>query len=244
MGVHGSINVTKAIAVSCNYFFNDLGRRLGIESIESYAKRVGFGSPTGVELGEGEETSGAIAGPENSKSWGSEWYPGNTVQAAIGQSDTLISPIQLATYAATLANNGTRLQTHIVRKVVSYDRKTVISENAPNNPTVVDSMGVSEENLAIVKEGMIKAVNETYSSVFGDFKIQVVGKTGTAENNGSDHANFICYAPADNPQVAIGVMVEHGAKSSVAMNVAKKLLTQYFKDNPVSTTKETSKSQD
>ena len=78
-------------------------------------------------------------------------------------------------------------------------------------------MGVSEENLAIVKEGMIKAVNETYSSVFGDFKIQVVGKTGTAE---------------------------HGAKSSVAMNVAKKLLTQYFKDNPVSTTKETSKSQD
>lgn len=244
MGVHGSINVTKAIAVSCNYFFNDLGRRLGIESIESYAKRVGFGSPTGVELGEGEETSGAIAGPENSKSWGSEWYPGNTVQAAIGQSDTLISPIQLATYAATLANNGTRLQTHIVRKVVSYDRKTVISENDPSNPTVVDSMGVSEENLAIVKEGMIKAVNETYSSVFGDFKIQVVGKTGTAENNGSDHANFICYAPADNPQVAIGVMVEHGAKSSVAMNVAKKLLTQYFKDNPVSTTKETSKSQD
>lgn len=244
MGVHGSINVTKAIAVSCNYFFNDLGRRLGIESIESYAKRVGFGSPTGVELGEGEETSGAIAGPENSKSWGSEWYPGNTVQAAIGQSDTLISPIQLATYVATLANNGTRLQTHIVRKVVSYDRKTVISENDPNNPTVVDSMGVSEENLAIVKEGMIKAVNETYSSVFGDFKIQVVGKTGTAENNGSDHANFICYAPADNPQVAIGVMVEHGAKSSVAMNVAKKLLTQYFKDNPVSTTKETSKSQD
>ena len=242
MGVHGSINVTKAISVSCNYFFNDLGRRLGIESIESYAKRVGFGSPTGVELGEGEETSGAIAGPENSKSWGSEWYPGNTVQAAIGQSDTLISPIQLATYAATLANNGTRLQTHIVRKVVSYDRKTVISENDPNNPTVVDSMGVSEENLAIVKEGMIKAVNETYGSVFGDFKIQVVGKTGTAENNGSDHANFICYAPADNPQVAVGVMVEHGAKSSVAMNVAKKLLTQYFKDNPVSTTKETSKS--
>lgn len=242
MGVHGSIDVTEAIAVSCNYFFNDLGRRLGIESIESYAKRVGFGSPTGVELGEGEETSGAIAGPENSKSWGSEWYPGNTVQAAIGQSDTLISPVQLATYAATLANNGTRLQTHIVRKVVSYDRKTVISENDPNKPTVVDSMGVSEENLAIVKEGMIKAVNETYSSVFGDFKIQVVGKTGTAENNGSDHANFICYAPADNPQVAIGVMVEHGAKSSVAMNVAKKLLTQYFKDNPVSTNKETSKS--
>lgn len=242
MGVHNSINVIDAIAVSCNYFFNDLGRRLGIESIESYAKRVGFGSPTGVELCEGEETSGAIAGPENSKSWGSEWYPGNTVQTAIGQSDTLISPVQLATYAATLANNGTRLQTHIVRKVVSYDRKTVISENDPDNPTVVDNMGVSKENLTIVKEGMIKAINETYSGVFGDFEIQVVGKTGTAENNGSDHANFICYAPADNPQVAIGVMIEHGTKSSVAMNVAKKLLTQYFKDNPIATKKETSKS--
>lgn len=242
MSVHNSINVTEAIAVSCNYFFNDLGRVLGIESIENYAKRVGFGSPTGIELCEGEETSGAIAGPENSKSWGTEWYPGNTVQAAIGQSDTLISPVQLATYAATLANNGTRLQTHIVRKVVSYDRKTVISENDPDNPTVVDNMGVSQENLDIVKEGMIKAVNETYSSVFGDFEIQVVGKTGTAENNGSDHANFICYAPADNPQVAIGVMIEHGAKSTVAMNVAKKLLTQYFKDNPISSTKTTSKS--
>lgn len=241
MGVHGKIDVVEAIAVSCNYFFNDIGRLLGIESLDSYAKRVGFGSPTGVELCEGEETSGAIAGPENSKKWGSEWYPGNTVQTAIGQSDTLISPVQLATYAATLANNGTRLQTHIVRKVVTYDRKTVISENDPNNPKVVDDMGVSDENLAIVKQGMIKAINETYSSVFGDFKIQVAGKTGTAENNGSDHANFICYAPADNPQVAIGVMIEHGAKSSVAMNVAKKLLTEYFKDNPVASTTETSK---
>lgn len=241
MGVHGKINVTQAIAVSCNYFFNDLGRRLGIESLDSYAKRVGFGSPTGVELSEGEETGGAVAGPENSQRWGNDWYPGNTVQAAIGQSDTLISPVQLATYAATLANNGTRLQTHIVRKVVSYDRKTIISENDPDNPTVVDNMGVSDENLATVKAGMVKAVNETYTSVFGDFKIQIAGKTGTAENNGSDHANFICYAPADNPKVAVGVMVEHGAKSSVAMNVAKKLLTEYFKDNPVSSTTETSK---
>ena len=237
MGVHGKIDVVEAIAVSCNYFFNDLGRLVGIESLNGYAKRVGFGSPTGIELCDGEEISGAIAGPENSKKWGNEWYPGNTVQTAIGQSDTLISPVQLATYAATLANNGTRLQTHIVRKVVTYDRKKVISENDPNNPTVVDNMGVSQENLDIVKQGMIKAVNETYSSVFGDFKIQVAGKTGTAENNGSDHANFICYAPADNPQVAIGVMIEHGAKSSVAMNVAKKLLTEYFKDNPITTTK-------
>lgn len=241
MGVHGSINVIQAITVSCNYFFNETGRILGIESINNYAKRVGFGSPTGVELSEGEETSGAIAGPENSKRWGSEWYPGNTVQTAIGQSDTLISPIQLATYAATLANNGERLQTHIVRKVVNYARDTVIMENDPNNPTVVDSMGVSEENLAIVKEGMVSAVNETYSTVFGDFEIQVAGKTGTAENNGSDHANFICYAPADNPQIAIGVMIEHGAKSSVAMNAAKKLMTEYFKDHPVDTAKPNSK---
>lgn len=241
MGVHNKIDVIEAIAVSCNYFFNDIGRLIGIESLDSYAKRVGFGSPTGVELCSGEETGGAIAGPENSKKWGNEWYPGNTVQTAIGQSDTLISPVQLATYAATLANNGTRFQTHIVRKIVTYDRNTVIYENNPNNPKIVDNMGVSEENLNIVKQGMVKAINETYSSVFGDFKIQVAGKTGTAENNGSDHANFICYAPADNPQVAIGVMIEHGAKSSVAMNVAKKLLIEYFKDNPVASSKEESK---
>lgn len=241
MSVHGSIDVIEAIAVSCNYFFNETGRLLGIESMNSYARRVGFGSPTGIELSDGEETSGAIAGPENSKRWGSEWYPGNTVQAAIGQSDTLISPVQLATYAATLANDGVRLQTHIVRKVVNYARDEVIMENNPENPTVADNMEISEENRKIVKQGMVKAVNETYSSVFGDFKIKVAGKTGTAENNGSDHANFICYAPADDPQIAIGVMIEHGAKSSVAMNVAKKLMTEYFKDNPVTSAAETSK---
>ncbi len=234
MGVHGNIDVIDAITVSCNYFFNETGRLLGIENINNYARRAGFGSPTGIELSEGEETSGAIAGPENSKKWGNEWYPGNTVQAAIGQSDTLISPIQLATYAATLANDGVRLKTHIVRKVVNYARDKVIMENDPEKPTVVDNMEISEENRAIVRQGMINAVNETYSSVFGDFKVQIAGKTGTAENNGSDHANFICYAPADDPQVAVGVMIEHGAKSSVAMNVAKKLLTEYFSSEAAS----------
>ncbi len=228
MGVHGNIGVIDAITVSCNYFFNETGRLLGIESINNYARRVGFGSPTGIELSDGEETGGAIAGPENSEKWGSEWYPGNTVQAAIGQSDTLISPVQLATYAATLANDGVRLKTHIVRKVVNYARDRVIMENDPEKPTVVDNMEISEENRKLVRQGMINAVNETYSSVFGDFKVQIAGKTGTAENSGSDHANFICYAPANDPQVAIGVMIEHGAKSSVAMNVAKKLLTEYF----------------
>lgn len=230
MGYHEDTNVTKGITVSCNYFFNEVGRLLGIDAIDSYATRAGFGSATGIELGYGEETNGAIAGPENSKRWGSEWYPGNTVQAAIGQSDTLVSPIQLATYAATLANDGVRLQPHIIRKIVDYSRENVIMENDPDKPTVVDKLEISKENQKIVRDAMINAVNESYSSVFADFPIQIAGKTGTAENNSSDHANFICYAPADNPQVAIGVMIEHGKKSSVAMGVAKKLLLAYFEN--------------
>lgn len=223
MGYHGDQNVDEAIRDSCNVFFAETGRLLGIENMDIYAKRCGLGVKTGVEI---SESSGTLAGPEYSREMGSEWYESYVSPAAIGQSDNQFTPLQLATYAATVANNGVRLKTHIVDKVMSYAGDEVVYWNDPDNPVVIDNMEVSQKNLNEVKKAMNMATN-SYTAL-DDFDIEIAGKTGTAENNGSDHANFICYAPYDNPQIAIGVMVEHGAKSSVAINVAKKILNAYF----------------
>ncbi len=223
MGYHPGEIMRTAIVHSCNYFFAEAGRRLGIDKMNTYAKRCGLGVYTGVEI---FETAGILAGPENNKKWGTDWYESSVCPAAIGQSDNAFSTLQLATYAATLANNGVRLRTHIVRKVVSYDGTEVVYENDPDNPEVVDNMGVSKINLNAVKEAMNEAGGNYLA--FQDFDIPIAGKTGTAENAGSDHSNFICFAPYDNPQIAVAVMVEHGAKSSVATNAAEKFLRAYF----------------
>ncbi len=220
MFVHGSLNVYEGIRDSCNVFFAETARLLGIEKMNIYAKRCGLGVKTGVEIG---ESSGTLAGPEYSELMGSEWYSTSVSPAGIGQSDNQFTPLQLAAYVATIANNGVRLKTHIVDKITSFSGDEVIYQSKPE---VADNMGVSESNLKDVQKAMNMATN-SYDSLAG-FPLQIAGKTGTAENAGSDHANFICYAPYDNPQIAIAVMVEHGAKSYVAVNVAKKIMTEYF----------------
>ncbi len=223
MGNHGSLDIYGAVKNSCNVYFAEVGRLLGIENMNIYAKRAGLGVKTGVEI---TESAGTLAGPDYSESVGSEWYEASVSSAAIGQSDNQFTPLQLATYVATIANNGVRLQTHVVDSIVSYSGDEIILKNDPDNPTVADDMGVSQENLDVVKEAMRQAAS-SYSAL-SDFDIEIAGKTGTAENSGSDHANFICFAPYDDPEIAIAVMVEHGTKSSVAVNVAKKILNAYF----------------
>lgn len=220
MHIHGSLNMYEGIRESCNVFFAETARLLGIEKMNTYSKRCGLGVKTGVETG---ESSGTLAGPEYSELMGSEWYETSVSPAGIGQSDNQFTPLQLATYAATLANNGVRLKTHVVDKITDFSGNKVIYQSKAE---VVDNMGVSEENLTEVRKGMNMATN-SYDSLTG-FPMQIAGKTGTAENAGSDHANFICYAPYDDPQIAIAVMVEHGAKSYVAVNVAKKIMNEYF----------------
>ena len=220
MHIHGSLNMYEGIRESCNVFFAETARLLGIEKMNTYSKRCGLGVKTGVETG---ESSGTLAGPEYSELMGSEWYETSVSPAGIGQSDNQFTPLQLATYAATLANNGVRLKTHVVDKITDFSGNKVIYQSKAE---VVDNMGVSEENLTEVRKGMNMATN-SYDSLTG-FPMQIAGKTGTAENAGSDHANFICYAPYDDPQIAIAVMVEHGAKSYVAVNVAKKIMNDYF----------------
>lgn len=222
MHYHGDENVTGAIAQSCNYFFAETGRRLGIETMYLYSEKFGLGEYTGIEI---EESKGTLAGRDSTS-----WMPGNTVQAAIGQSDNAFTPLQLATYAATLANDGTRLKTHVVSKVTDYERTKTIEDYS--KPTVVDTCGISKKNLDIVQKAMLEVTqNEdgTAYSVFGDYKVKVAAKTGTAENAGSDHTTFICYAPFDKPEVAVAVVLEHGAKGRYSMQIAKDLLDEYFK---------------
>lgn len=222
MHYHGDENVTGAIAQSCNYFFAETGRRLGIETMYLYSEKFGLGEYTGIEI---EESKGTLAGRDSTS-----WMPGNTVQAAIGQSDNAFTPLQLATYAATLANDGTRLKTHVVSKVTDYERTKTIEDYS--KPTVVDTCGISKENLDIVQKAMFEVTQSedgTAYSMFGDYKVKVAAKTGTAENAGSDHTTFICYAPFDKPEVAVAVVIEHGAKGRYSMQVAKDLLDAYFK---------------
>lgn len=224
MHYHGNLSVTGAICQSCNYFFAETGRRLGIDNMYLYSERFGLGEYTGVEI---EESKGTLAGRDSKT-----WQEGNTVSAAIGQSDNAFTPLQLATYVATIANDGTRLNTHIVSKITDYTRSEVIKENSPDNPTVVTNCGISQKNLGIVQKAMLEVTQNpsgTAYYMFGDYKVKIAAKTGTAENSGSDHTTFICYAPYDEPEVALAVVIENGASGRYSMQVAKDLLDEYFK---------------
>ena len=231
MYYHGSVDMASALMQSCNYYFADLGRQLGIETMYLYFEKVGLGEYTGVEVG---ESKGTLAGRDSYS-----WTPGNTVQAAIGHSDNNFTPMQLATYAATIANNGVRYRTHMIDKITTYDRSKVVFENNPNKPEVVDKLDVNSYNLKVVQNAMRDVVASDYGTAyysFLDFPLSVAAKTGTAENSGSDHCVFICYAPFEKPEVAVAVLLEHGAKGMYAMDVAKDLLNAYFFPEEVSET--------
>ena len=220
MGFHGDQDMDHAMVDSCNVYFAEAGRLLGIEKLDSYALRCGLGVKTGVEI---YESAGTLAGPELSKLTGTPWYPASVSPAAIGQSDNQFTPLQLAAYAAALANNGRRLKTHVVDRIVEYGSNRTIYRAEPEQ---ADDMGVSRENLDAVRLAMLHAA-ESYAPLEG-CSVSVAGKTGTAENGGSDHANFICFAPYDQPEIAVAVMIEHGAKSYTAVNAARKILDEYF----------------
>ena len=210
-------------SVGLSVFFAETGRLLGIENLRKYAQRCGLGVKTGVETG---ESSGTLAGPEYSEKMGTQWTEASVSPAAIGQSDNQFTPLQLATYAATIANNGVRLKTHVVDKITTYDGRKILYQSQPEK---VDEMGVSMENLKEVQKAMNMAANAY--GIINTFDIQVAAKTGTAENNGSDHSNFICYAPFDKPEIALAVMIEHGTASYTAMSTAYTMLNEYFHGN-------------
>jgi len=225
LGYHGSINLNRALQASCNVFFYDTGRMLGIQNIDLYARQFGLGEETGVEIG---ESTGTLASPDLRTANGGVWQPGDVIQAAIGQSDNAFTPLQLATFCATIANNGTRYKTHLVKQVTNYNRNQIILETQPK---IEEQVAVSQENLKIVQESM-KLVAEsggTANSIFGNYGITIASKTGTAENPGhSDNTVFIAYAPYENPEIAVAVVLEYGSRGAYSMEVAKDIFDAYF----------------
>lgn len=220
MGTHGSINLYNAMTVSCNYYFAETGRRLGATTLYLYAEKLGLGVHTGIEI---DESIGVLAGRDSTT-----WYEGNTVQAAIGQSDNTFTPMQLATYVSTIANNGVRYQTHLVRKIVNYERNETVLYNDPDEPVILADAGISKTNMNIVKSAMRSVVTSGTATIVSSYPKAVAGKTGTAENAGSDHVIFVCYAPYDKPEVAVAVVLEHGAKGKYAMYTAMDMMDAYF----------------
>ena len=228
---HGHLDVSGAIENSCNYFFYEVGDRMGIKVLDEYAGKFGLGKYTGIELG--EESSGGMASPEYKKSiikniTSRDWYSGDTLQASIGQSYSLFTPVQLANYAAAIANGGTHYKVNLVKSIRSSVDGSLVYEAVPE---VRDSVEMDKNILQAVKNGMRRVIDEgSAASVFTDYDIPVGGKTGTAQvGNGSNNAVFIAYAPFDNPQIAVSVVLEHGVRGTNAASVAKDIFDFYFK---------------
>ncbi len=222
MGTHRHSTVVRALEKSCNYYFYEVGRIMG-SSLFSYLSLYGFGQKTGVEIG---ESAGVQQSPEYMKSIGGSWVAGDYLQLAIGQRGSY-TPIQLAAYTMMLANNGVRYKTHFIKAVRSFDSfsDTIIEAQVAAKATW------SEEAIASVREGMVAVGKSgTASASFASTPYTVACKTGTAQTgltNSSDHGTFIAYAPADNPEVALAVVIERGT-SAASTAVARKVLDAYF----------------
>lgn len=223
---HGPQNVTQAIQNSCNYFFYEVGRLLGIEKMNEYCRMYGLGVPTGIEFG---ESTGTLAGPEYSESMGKIWNPGDTLQAAIGQSDNTFTPLQMAVYTATLANGGTRYRTHMLHEVHSFPDGGVVAKSDPEALCQIEfKAGV----LATVKNAMKNVVeNGSAARIFRNYDLTVGGKTGTAQvgSDRSDNATFIGFAPYEEPKIAVSVVIEQGANGTDAAYTAKAIFDAYIK---------------
>ncbi len=218
---HGYLNVSEAIRDSCNIFFYETGRRLTIEKINDYAKLFGFGQKSGIELS-AEEKSGVVASPENREKNGGIWYPGDTCQTAIGQSDTLVTPLQLANYIATIANGGTRYKPHLI--------KSLSGEETQRKSEVLSKINLKEENRTAVVDGLRRVVTEgTAFTAFQGCKTSVAAKTGSAQTSGV-YTNGVCvaYAPYEKPQIAIACVIEKAGSGSHVAKAVRKVVDSYF----------------
>ena len=223
---HGLVNVSEALEVSCNVFFFDVGRRVGIQGLQEFAAKFGLGEPTGIEL---YEETGVMAGPEYTQSMGQTWYEGSTLSVAIGQESSQFTPLQLANYIATLVNGGTRYSAHLLKEDKSSDFSQVLYTYEPE---VLDSIDIQPENLDAVKAGMLALTTGkgSLARYFQDLPVQVGAKTGSAQVNAETESNavFVCFAPYDDPQIAISLVVEKGGSGSTLASIAADILRYYF----------------
>ena len=209
-GTHGNINVTEAIKVSCNYFFYDIGRRTGISTLARYASAFGLGEPTGIEI---PENIGIMTTPEYVNSLdGHYWTDGQTLTAAIGQSYSLFTPLQLANYIATLAGGGTRYNAHLLKNVKAYDSSSLV---AVYDKPAAEVITIEPANLRAVLSGMHDLVTSgSVAYYFKDCVVDAAAKTGTAQTGGKvSNGVFVAFAPYDDPQIALAVVIEKGGAS-------------------------------
>ena len=222
-GHSGNIDVITAIKWSCNVFFYDVGRRLTSDVYDAYAYKLGLGQRTGVEVG---EALGRLTTKNDSN-----YTASLDVQAAIGQGNTVVTPIQLATYAATLANNGTRYRTHFVKAILDTNTGEVLSETKPEVMDVIEGTGNTFE---LVRQGM-KQVPSTISGKISSYPVPIACKTGTPQRSetyasGKHYLNamMVAYLPADDPQIAIGITIEYGGYGARTGDLVVDIANAYF----------------
>lgn len=233
---HGNDNVSEAIRDSCNYFFYTIADMMGIDIMDEYAADFGLGESTGIEIA---ETTGNMANPDNHLNYDVDaWVYGDTVQAGIGQSDSLFTPLQLAEYCAAIANGGTRYSASVLKSVRSFDYTRQLYSGETKVMSTVDS---ADYNWAAVQYGMYlftHDINGSSSEAYYAFNnysyngesIGVAAKSGTSQlgEDITNNALFMCYAPYDDPEIAVAIVVERGRAGSALTNIAKDVLDAYF----------------
>ncbi len=235
---HGFLNVSQAIKHSCNYFFYEVGNRIGIETLEKYAQYFGLGKKTNIELP--SESSGVVASKKRADEEKRTWYLGETLSASIGQSYNNFTPIQMAKYISMLANGGKNIDVSLIKTVIDSNgnemSKQEIDEyvNKKLNLTSDDNtqdLNISQDNLKAILEGMKGVTSEsggTAYSTFSKFNIEVAGKTGTAQAGNKTNGWFAGFAPYDNPEIAVVVVVENVTHGGYTAEVARDIFAEYF----------------
>ena len=226
---HGWINAAEALRVSCNCYFYDLGRQLGITNMNLYCRMFGLGDATGIELG---EQRGSLAGPDHRADMhGLDWQPTDTIAAAIGQSDNAFTPLQLGVYTSTLFNGGTRYAAHLLLKVRDFSSRT---DTVVTTPSILSEFTLPEAHRLTVIDGMeqMVATSSEVSRYMRNVPVTVAGKTGTAQtgSNSTENGLFVCAAPSKNPEIVVVSVIERAGGGSYSAMSAGRVLEAYYKN--------------
>ena len=224
---HGLQNITQAITNSCNYFIGEMGYRLGMEKLREYLTAFGLGEKTGIEIGDYAGTLPENPEGQNQAPW-----------AAFGQSNQLYTPLQLANYVATLAGGGERYTPHLLKSVRSYDNSELVYSSSEMEP--VETIDIDSKNLEAVLKGML-GYTQPGGQVYSYFKDCVVtagAKTGTAQLGGKKENNgvFVAFAPYDDPEIAVALVIEKGGSGAALAETAVGILNAYFSKDEIATT--------